>query len=902
MVDTSDAFLLEKLAPNLTAEVRSYLGRHRSELERMLGSGDQSGAALGRRHSKIMDGLLTAIYPAAFAAMERQKRWRPVLLAAVGGYGRGMVGLRSDLDMRLLTAQSPDRISPIAQALFYPLWDAGVSLGHQVVSVSDAIAHAWTDLPSATALLDWRPIAGDQATGEPLLNKAFSGIFSEGEVPVFLQRLEAEVQERHRRFGGSVYLLEPDVKNGAGGLRDLDVALWAARARWRVDSLQDLVRIGVLIPREAGEMLASSDFLWSVRNHLHHQAGRRSDRLTFDQQEIVAHAMGYDTKLPGRASGANEAQMVEALMSDYYRHARALTLAREQILSRAAPPWRSKKNRPQEVDLGRGLRSVDERIDFASSTDVGSDPSACLRLYQAAVARNAPVSPAAREVVTRLASDHAFATSLRANAEAADIFVRLVCSSQDTRLRNGSILEELHDVGLVLAMIPEFSPLVGRVHHDLYHVYTVDVHSVAAVDRLHAMVRGDLAGEYPLACRLAAELTRPAVLFLATLLHDVGKAIGGKGHATKGADMARSILVRLGLAEDDVDQACHLIAQHLSMYLTSTRRDLSDPVTVIDFARDVRGREGLRELYLLSVADLSTTSPTSMTEWKARMLDDLFLATDTLLSGRPADAARVAHVRESVKRQWGSQEDPFLDDFLATMPERYLLANSSGEIAAHAALVQRAEQEPVVLGLVPSHFTEAAEICVVADDRPGLLAAITAAIGASRLEVHTAQINSRIRPDGRAQAVDAFWVSDHIDGGEGVARGMPKLYEKLRDVIVGQTDPREMAKRRRPSRWAERPSPTVASEVSIDDRASREHTVIEVITRDRTGLLFTLALALHDLGLSISVAKINTEGNRVADVFYVTESDGSKIQPGDRTLEIRDHLVFVLSDLAKEAP
>ncbi|HKQ69748.1 MAG TPA: [protein-PII] uridylyltransferase, partial [Polyangiaceae bacterium] len=241
MADTVNAPLLESVAPNLLPELKAYLERHRAELSRMLSSETDAGVALCCRHAKIMDGLLTALYPAAFATMKQQKRWSPVLLAAVGGYGRTVVGLKSDLDVRLLTTQSPERIRPIAEALLYPLWDAGVSIGHQVVNVSDALSTARADLPTATALLDWRPIAGDITAGQVLEERMFAGIFSDGELHVFMKRLETEVVERHQRFGASVYLLEPDVKNGAGGLRDLDIALWAARARWRVKSFAELV-------------------------------------------------------------------------------------------------------------------------------------------------------------------------------------------------------------------------------------------------------------------------------------------------------------------------------------------------------------------------------------------------------------------------------------------------------------------------------------------------------------------------------------------------------------------------------------------------------------------------------------------------------------------------------------
>ncbi|HEY3593296.1 MAG TPA: [protein-PII] uridylyltransferase, partial [Polyangiaceae bacterium] len=244
MADTLNAPLLEAVAPNLLPELRAYLERHRGDLLRMLATPDQAGIALGRRHAKIMDGLLTALYPAAFATMKRQRRWSPVLLGAVGGYGRGLVGLKSDLDVRLITMQAPERVRPIAEALLYPLWDAGVSIGHQVVSISDALDTARTDLPTATALLDFRAIAGELPTATLLEERAFGGLFSDGELFAFMKRLETEVAERHERFGASVYLLEPDVKNGAGGLRDLDVAQWAARARWRVKSFADLVRLG----------------------------------------------------------------------------------------------------------------------------------------------------------------------------------------------------------------------------------------------------------------------------------------------------------------------------------------------------------------------------------------------------------------------------------------------------------------------------------------------------------------------------------------------------------------------------------------------------------------------------------------------------------------------------------
>jgi [protein-PII] uridylyltransferase len=615
------------------------------------------------------------------------------------------------------------------------------------------------------------------------------------------------------------------------------------------------------------------------------------------------------------APGAKEVEisgpMVEAFMSDYYRHARTITRAREQIVARATPPV--SHHRPHIEDLGHGLRTFNGQLTIADSEAISDDPAVVLRLYATSVARNLPVLPFAREVITRVAAEPRFGPLLRQSPEAAALFVGLVGSARETRFKKGSILTELHDVGLLLAMIPEFSPLVGRVHHDVYHVYTVDVHSIAAVDHLRALARGDFAKERPLACRLAAEMSRPAVVFLATLLHDVGKAIGGKDHSERGAEMARNILARLGLPPEDVDEGCHLIRQHLMMYLVAARRDIDDPATIEEFARVVHGRGGLRDLYLLTVVDLTTTSPTSMTKWKSNMLDELFLATDAMLSGNArGDQEWLVRVRASVKAHWDSTENlGFLDEYLNTMPERYLLSNTPAEVAAHARVALGGRDATVRAAFVPSHQpgvaklcvvtgndSSRAELCVVTGDRPGLLAAIAAAIAASRLEVQAAQIHTRQLPDGSVQAVDLFWVLDHSEGEEGLESALPRLEADLKRVIDGTVSPATLVGQRGRTRWSDRPSPSVSTEIVIDHRASPRHTVIEILTKDRPGLLFALAQALHELGLTIAVAKINTEGTRVADVFYVSEMDGKKVHHGARTDEVRERLFMMLGKMS----
>jgi [protein-PII] uridylyltransferase len=668
--------------------------------------------------------------------------------------------------------------------------------------------------------------------------------------------------------------------------------------------------VGVLVPREAHEITRAEELLWRVRNRLHAHAGRKSDRLTFDQQEAIALEMDY-AKGPESEAGADaevpqeqRAAAAERFMQDYFGHARVVSRAREALLLRATPPRRG-RGRPVEIDLGGGVRLFDGQV-TVDPAELGRDPALALRAYTACVQKKAPILPFARDAIARATADTEWAAQLRASPEAARLFVALLCTVPEVPLKRGSIAGELHEVGLLLAMIPEFMPVTGRVHHDVYHVYTVDVHSVAAVDALRALCRGENAHDRPLASRLAAEIARPAPLFLATLLHDVGKgypdASGSrKNHSITGADLCDTILPRLGISPEDAAEVRALVRDHLVMCHVATRRDLDDPTTTKDFCAQLRGREGLRDLYLLTVCDLTTTSPTAMTSWKARMLDELYFAADASFGGEDAfDVARVQRVKDAALSIWQSKRAD-LEAFLSSMPERYLLSNAPEAICAHArvALDRARERRAVHAALVPSRHAEITELCVVAEDKPGLLARIAAAITASRLEVLGAQVYSRATGAGGAtEAVDLFWIRDARGNTDGVAQAMPRLVRDLESVCSGSASADELLRERigTASPWRERPSPAVLSEVVVDDRASPRHTVVEVFAKDRPGLLYSLAQAMHDLGLGIALSKINTEGTKVADVFYVNELDGSKVAPGPRFKAIRDALLAAVTN------
>jgi [protein-PII] uridylyltransferase len=627
----------------------------------------------------------------------------------------------------------------------------------------------------------------------------------------------------------------------------------------------------------------SLNFMIRVRNILHNLGDRRNDRLSFDRQEQVSAILSY----------GSDGIAVERFMSDYYRHARVLSQSREMLFLRAAP---APAHRPHEVEIGKNLKLINGQLSLSSSSSLESDPAAALRLYYEAVRRNVRVYPFARTQIARFASAPSFCEKLRENPEASRLFAKLCLWIPEAPFADGSVLRELHEVGLLTAMLPEFMPVVGRVHHDVYHVYTVDVHSLCAVDRLRSLCRGELAEQHATGSRLAAELARPQVVFFATLLHDVGKDIGGRDHSKRGADLAGEILARLGLESKDIGEVQHLIRQHLVMYHTATRRDLEDPRTVEEVGRFVHGHEGLKELFLLTVCDVATTSPESWTNWKAKMLDDLYLSVESWLNTGSVDVSDVtrsikASVEQCVKEQ---SLLPQVDEFLQAMPERYVLANEPSAIAAHSKFVIQSYTKVTAVSamrLEPPY----AEFAVVADDRPGLLAMIAATIAAAHVEIVAAQIYSFIAPDGHPRALDLFWVhaGDRVRTGRTLSARIEKDLVRL---LSGEAELTDVVSPALPSsRGYVRPSPPVATSVSFDNRGATNDTIIEITTRDRVGLLYELAYALQQFGLVISFAKINTEGTRVADVFYVTEAGGGKITNSSRLDALREHILSAVN-------
>lgn len=857
---------LSKLAPSLGATCADYLARYRKEFAASIRRGG-SGVGAARAFASALDGLFGALFAAADAATRELGGGGRIALVAVGGYGRGAVALHGDADVLLLCDDPTGaRVGALVEALLYPLWDMGFDVGHVVRGVDETAKLAKEDVRTATTLLDLRRVAGDGSIVRELVSAGRRQVF-EPAVDEFLDAMVAEAEARHQRFGDSLFLLEPEVKQGRGGLRDLDIGDWAGRAGFGVRTNEDLVRVGALLPREHKQIEAAREMLWRVRNLLHLRAGRQQDRLTFADQEEIASELGF---VDGITLG------VEQFMQAYYRHARVVAQTAERMVERARPQKRRK--RAQAVDLGDGTMIFDGHITVEKTERLADDPALALRLYRQVTRQKMPPYAFARDAIANYCSDRGFRHRLLLSEEATQLFLDLVTYTHDVPVRNGSLLGELHETGILVALLPELEPLMGRVHHDVYHVYTVDVHTVLAVDRLRGFFRGETLELLPIATRLAADAPRALPLFVATLLHAVGKARGGDW-VRVGAELCKPIAERLGLLPEDVDYVAFLVREQGSLYRYATQRDSRDAEVVAEVAKLAGSVDRLRDLFLVNAAILSTINPAAMTQWKARMLEELFQNAVAEIEGDPKwqkSEERIAKIREKARAACG--HEPRAVGFLDTMPDRYLLATPREVIARHAEIACAADTEFVAVRVTQGPNDELTEIVVVTDDRPGLLSDAAAVLAANRFGIVDAQIYTHRLGD-RTRAFDVFHVSREGQQSRRPEAGLEdKLTAELRSILTGETNAEAIvAKQGRAPSWARRKSPNVSTEVFVDNESSSNYTVVDVFTKDRVGLLYIIASTLHARGLSIALSKVNTEGHRVADVFYVQDASGRKL-------------------------
>jgi [protein-PII] uridylyltransferase len=849
------------------------------------------------------------------AGREIAKCKTPVAVFATGGFGRDELAPYSDLDLLVLCAKRPGaEVEKLAEAILYPLWDAKVDAGHAVRAYDQALALPDSDLAAATALLDARFMVGDQKLADKFL-AAFRARVAKTAAEDFVARLRAEQKSRHSRFGDTIFLLEPDLKNGPGGMRDLCVGRWAAMARFGTSDPSQLQAQGVMTGRLAQAFTAATDWLLRIRIAVHAAAGRRQDHLRFALQEAIAPVLYPEARDRGGVIRPAVHPAVEALMHQYHAHAKLIRNETERLLQRAtAREDKRRKTQPVTV-LGAGALVatpkpvVDESfvvrdgaLEHVDPTVFERKPSEMIRIFQVAIALDVPLALRTRELLGELAVSRAAA--LRDDPEAGRRFVEIVCNATDQA--NPSRLEQMQDLGLLAAVMPEWEPSTGRVQHDIYHVYTVDQHALYAVGRLHALQRGDHAKDFPVPTETIKEVTRWVALALGTLLHDVGKPYGSP-HSEIGAGLAVAICRRLGIDEEDVQRVDFLVRQHLVMGQMSQRRDLEDLGMISDFARLCENEENLRQLYLLTFCDLASVAPDAMSSWKETLLAELYTRTLTFLRRGPdllgSERAEIVVERQAAAaRLLGEEgaEGAELATLFGGFPARYFAENTEQRIAAHVRLIRGRRVMGKVSMIEVTHDPRLGmtELVLSAEDVPGLLAEVAAVLYTNRIEVVDAAIYSRQPADSheRPEALDVFRVRDSMGRPVTDEVRWKKVREDLEAVIAGRVQAETLVKSRpRTESVASWRTPVVPTELKLDNDVSRDFTVVEIVTEDRPGVLYAIARTLFNAGLDIHRSKIASEANRAIDVFYVRDkATKEKITDPDRGARLRTQLLAAL--------
>jgi [protein-PII] uridylyltransferase len=861
---------------------RDYLTRVRAEVHARHDAG-AGGLVLVAAFTDAIDRLVQLLFAnATDHFMVRYPRIsQRCAVVGQGGYGRGELNPASDIDLLFLY---PWKVNPyietVAEVILYALWDAGLAVGHALRNTRECGRLAPRDLKVKTALLDARFVCGDEPLYRDFETTMREEMWGENPTAFFKEKL-AESRERHQRCGDSVYLLQPHLKDGPGGLRDLHTALWMAKVRFKTPSFRELVPLGVVSERQVEELETALDLLWRVRNAMHLAADRHQDLLSFELQEKLAPGLGFPGGRPG----------VEAFMRVYYSHATTVTRFTEAVIARCLHTTEPYRGAPTARTIREGMRIQGRSLTVTGREVFERTPSALVDVFVEAQRHGVTLAPGTRDLIHESLP---LLAARRDDPTVANAFLSILRAKGHV----SDTLFEMHKLGVLNEVIPEFKNLDCLIAHDPFHVYTVDHHSLIGVRELERLRSGEFAKTLPHLTQVMHEVPQPEILFLGMMFHDVGKG-HGHDHSGRGARMMRDIGLRLGLNVDERAACEFLVQHHLLMSHLAQRRDVHDDQLITDFCRTVGTVDNLQRLYLLTYADMRAVGPGVWTNWRDSLLGELYVRAREFFEKafEPEDrSARAARVRDRVIANAPPAGRAGIEGFLVTMPDGYLLTTPEDLIAGHGELRERFRAREAA-GDVPAvatqllHFPERgySEFAVCVRDRPGLFAMVSGVLAANGMNILAARITTS--EDG--VALDAFRIS-HAESDALNDERWERIERTLVRVLAGEVDIEELVRRsQRPSilQRRRRPASTV---VEIDNDVSREYTVLDVYTGDRVGLLFTITNCLYHLWLQIHLAKINTMVDQVLDVFYVTDHEGRKIEDPERLATLRDELTRAL--------
>jgi [protein-PII] uridylyltransferase len=847
-----------KARPYIVLSLQTALAQGRAEISARLVAHPSQGYRAAAEQAFLVDQLIRLIFDHVttnlYPAGNRSSSERLALLA-VGGYGRGEMAPHSDVDIAFITPYKRTAwTEQVVEAMLYLLWDLGLKIGQSSRSLDETVKMAQEDLTIRTALLESRFVWGDRAVYEEASARFWAEVVSRT-APEFVRLKMAERDERHKRMGDSRYVVEPNVKDGKGGLRDLHTLYWIGKYVHRVRSPAALVDVGLLTADEYRRFHQAENFFWSVRCHMHDITNRAEDRLTFDLQREVAERMRFASR-PGRSD-------VERFMQYYFLNAKTvgdltgLFLAHldESLAKKGRRFLPSMTRRPRKLNgfqLDRGRLALPEDDFFAK------DPIRLIEIFQLADKFELEIHPLAMRAAQRDARliDNAVRRDKRANS----LFLDVLTSPRDPE----TVLRWMNESTIFGRFVPDFRRVVAQMQFDMYHHYTVDEHSIRAIGLLAEIEKGDLKADHPLSTAIMRQIVSRRVLFVATLLHDIG------------------------LSEAETETVAWLVRHHLLMSATAFKRDLADFKTILDFAQVVTSPERLRLLLVLTVVDIRAVGPGVWNSWKRQLLADLFEATEEVLrlghKQRGRDE-RVKAKKEILETRLGLSKTSFAK-LAKRFPDPYWIAEPDDIIERNARLLLA--KSDTNLAIDACYYAErgATLVTVYAADHAGLFYRIAGAIHLAGGNI----IDARIHTSTDGMAVDNFLVQDPLGRPFREQSQIERLQRSIEDALAnrGQMTPKLQSK---PVALRRAEAFSVAPSVLVDNQASNRFTVVEINARDRPALLNNLALGLFQSKVMLHSAHIATYGERAVDTFYITDLFGGKIESKSRLKSLETRLL-----------
>lgn len=814
-----------------------------------------SGYSLLEKHTRLLDDFLIHNFNSCQAAGD-------MALVALGGYGRGELFPFSDIDIMLLHKKTDKkRLNEVAEAVFYPLWDAGLEVGHGVRTPETCLSEAKKNFFLEVSLLDARLLAGSKVLFDEL-NKKLRRIFVEGKRREFFENMLTHRLKRHQRFGNHSYLLEPNIKECRGGFRDIQAILWTAKVIFGLKNLASMEESGLFSPDERKTFEEAWNHLVKIRNRLHYISGRKNDQLYFEHQEEMAAAFGY--------SDSKEALGVESFMREVHSNLRTIARTAELFFEHVENVLRPHQSRDADRFLEKGIEIRSDKI-YCDRNLLKKRPLLLMRIFACSAATGLPIHHQTRKLVQenlRLVDSR-----LRTSRRMADAFLQTLQASANPL----TVLSSLLDTGMLAAYLPEFQHISSLAQHDVYHVYTVDRHLLQTVVEVHKLALEKTT--------VFTELKAKHLLYLAALLHDIGKGYS-RNHSEYGAELAAAIGERLGLPETENKCLAFLVQEHLFLPETAMRRDLEDDNLIRRCAAEIGDTDRLAMLYLLSIADARATGPMAWNDWKAALLQQLFLKINHVLEQPKAIVPDdpdldVKRLRTEVRDGLGWKEFD-----LDRLPDDYFRYFSPEEIISHIFHHQELERQQLLLAAEnkDGHWS----LLIMSRDRPGLLAKICGVLALHHLQVLAARIFTwsdgtvvdvlDVTPALNCEFGDQNWQSLNNDLKKainfqlGLAHRLDKMLHSRENQIL-------------------KAAPGDTARVEIDASASDSYTVIEVYAENRSGLLYDVTRTLWDFGINTYRARIATAGDQVVDVFYVLDYQGQKINDPEFRREIHQALL-----------